>query len=438
MKAHLALAALLLAAAFAHGQNCDSIINDEAGVLRDTDAITKGVHPLIDEGADVKIVTVPSIAKYGSNLQAVETAYESRCPSWKAPTGVRKANLFVLMLAPTERKKNAFFGSAYSPVLPSEDTVNTIYSHAANPYFANKQWEQGFGAAAKDFAAKVVAYHDQQQHPAPAASTTINQQPTDLSGLWWFMKWLLIFAGIAAAIFGITVFFKGRQKRQDEAASEQSQALDEWNRANQAYLDMDKSNDAYGRISRQFADMSNSIKYNPNETMTAPEYRAAGRAWRDLRNSVVLASQPRRTTPPPIGWRRRGVAHAVAALDPDPKASGAKEASGRPHHHQKQAPAAQPTPERVIERETVVRDSGDGVLTGVLLDEALHSRREEPRYEPDPPRYREPDPEPEPTRSGSDSSWGSSSDDSSSFGGGGDSSFGGGGDSGGSGSDSSF
>src|SRR5882762_9639514 len=190
MKTLMLTVSIAMFSCLALGQNCESLVQDEAGIIRDSNAISASV--LVNEGADVKVVTVASIARYGSNLKAVENAYEARCPSWKSPTGGRKANLFVLMVAPRERQKNVFFGDAYKQPLQTEDAVNVIYSHAANPFFANKQWEQGFSAAIKDFAAKIVAFHDQAQHPITPAAVTVTQQPTDFSGLWTVFGWLLL------------------------------------------------------------------------------------------------------------------------------------------------------------------------------------------------------------------------------------------------------
>jgi uncharacterized membrane protein YgcG len=428
----LLLTALFAVTTLAQGQNCSPVISDEAGILNDAasaNEIAKGIAPLIDEGADVKIVTVKPLWKYGSNLQAVEDAYEHACSGWTAPNGKRKANLFVMVVAPAEHKKNVFFGAAYSPVLPSEDIVNTIYSHAANPYFKNQQWSQGFAAAARDFAAKVVAYHDQQQHPVASTTTTTTVvQPTDYKGLWTFLMWLL-FAGLAAVCcFGLIRLLGQRRRSKEEIAGAKADALSEWNQANAAYTAMSKTDPRYERISRQFRDMSNSLGYDPNEPNTAAGYRAIERAWGDLRRTINVtpgAGVPAKAT--------------TAKAPPEPPPAQAKRHT---EHKATHRVPDQPAPAPVKNETVVVRDSGsnlDGFASGVLVDEALRGER---YREPDPPRYREPEPEREPERtsSGSDSSW-SKDDDEPSGGSGSDSSWsdpGGGGGGGGSGSDSGF
>src|SRR5580698_6563589 len=98
----LAVTLALLSVPWSWARNCNGIVSDEASIFHNTDDIANGAKVLIDQGADVKVVTVNRIATYGNNLLAVEKDYEAECPSWKSPAGARKANLFVLMVAPND------------------------------------------------------------------------------------------------------------------------------------------------------------------------------------------------------------------------------------------------------------------------------------------------------------------------------------------------
>jgi uncharacterized membrane protein YgcG len=393
MKRLLALAAFVLAAGFASAQNCDSIVNDEAGIIRDPTVITQGIAPLTTESADVRIVTVKSIAKYGPRLQSVEDFYESHCPSWKDANGHRKTNLFVMMVAPGQAK-NVFLGSAYSHVFQSQDDVNNTYTKAASPYFHNEQWEQGFAAAAKDFGARVAAYHDQQKHPVvvPPATTTTNNN-YDFS----FLKsFAYLFFG-ALALFGvgwaIVAFFGRRRRMSDDTIEAQTKAMAEWNATNSAYLSLPKDNKYYGTISQQFSDLSNSVKYNPNEKMSKAEYIAAGGAWRDMRNLIQSATAPKQE---PSG--------TGAQSKPKHQAPKKQHVAPFPESEMPKHKTAPPTPQPVVIREReIVRESGDSdLLAGVVIGDMLGSRSRDPEPYRE-PEHREPtEPESKSIFSGSD------------------------------------
>jgi hypothetical protein len=138
-------------------QNCSSVVIDGAGIIQNPSSVEKAARPLIDQGADVHVVTLSNIRAFGSRLQDVEDAYERRCPNWTAPNGIRKANLMVVMLAPHERLKNVFYGSAYNGVFSGANGIDTLYSKYANPFFSKQQWDDGFAAAMMGLNNRVAA-----------------------------------------------------------------------------------------------------------------------------------------------------------------------------------------------------------------------------------------------------------------------------------------
>ena len=393
---------LLLASVFTFGQ-CDSLVTDEAGIIHDQAAIARAAQPLIDQGADVKVVTIAHMSIYGSALRSAFIDYVGKCDSWRAGNGA-KANLVVFMVAPTEHKKNIFYGPAYMPVFPSEDSVNTLYSQAANPYFRTQQWEQGFAVTMKDFNAKIAAYHDQQKHPVQQ-TTTINQEATDYSGFWTFLLWLL---GIGTA-FGIGVWIvvaaRRRKADEEEVATAQAIALRERDAASDAFARFPTTHERYADIAAIYQRLSDTELYDPSTPgISASDYRVATNAWNDLRKQIrdALYGKTVQTSSGPVRS--------------EPVAGVSQEQPKTVHHH----------------HTTIVRDDGNGFTAGLVMGEMLERDREP---ESERRRYRESDPEP--ASSGSDSSWSSpssdsgggsdsswsSSDSGSSFGGGSDSSF---------------
>ena len=413
MKNVLRVASLIFMSVVATAQ-CGPII-DEASILHDNSAIQTAVAALVDEGADVKVVTVAQISRYGVNLHAVESSYEARCPSWLSPAGQRKANLLVFMVAPNDRKKNIFFGAAYRGPFPDEGSVNTMYNRTANPYFSNREWEQGLAAAMKDFAARIAAYHDQSQHPA---QNTVNEPAPDMRGLWTFLMWMLGVGAVGGAGFVLWILARRRRRERDEIATAQTEAIAERSTAAAAYVAISKDHPQYFSISADFKALSESSHVDPNENgLTAAQYRAIGGKWLELRQRITGQAPPMSQQPEPVQGKNWDV-------------------TDRERHSLAQQPQPQPEPQAQSQTTIIQAGSGsNGFLEGILIAEALQSRD----------RYAPPAPDPIPVSSspsGSDSSWSSSDSagsgsgsswNSGDSGGGGSDSGGGGG-----GSDSSF
>lgn len=416
----------------AHPQavNCNSIVAlDQANVFSDSSAIGKAASGLIDQGADVHVVSVGD-HDAGAGLANVESFLERFCPSWVA-SGHRKPNLFVLMVAPTLHKKNVFFGGAYTPAMPSEDSVNVVYSQAANPFFKQGDFSGGMAASLKDFSAKVAAYHDQQKHPIQQ-TTTVNNQATDMGGFWTFLGWALGLLAAGLGIWGIVYLIGSRRKQVDSVSMAQDEATKARSRATRLY---NSYSPVSAEFSARFLDLSNSVSNDPtSEGLTALKYQSIRDVWNDFSTDILnsqsaFTDKPNDTPDPPRVRRHTDYPTATRTsrggyVTPPPVA----------------APVS-----TTVDRTVVVHNDNSGdLLTGVLLGEALSSptRRD---YDYDRPSYSPPssgggggeqeDTEPS---SGSDSSWSTSSDDSSS---GSDSSFSsdsGSSDFGGGGSDSDF
>jgi hypothetical protein len=157
MKLKLSLAAFLLVASAAFAQNCESLINDEVGVIKNPAVIEKAAANLINQGATVHV-----IVSRDADLKAVETDYENRCPSWRSTAG-RKAGLFnLLSLRPTlEEKERKLSSLAFLSNQRSQPTpLSTTFSKSSNSFLAKGDWEGGISAGLATFGARLAAYNN--------------------------------------------------------------------------------------------------------------------------------------------------------------------------------------------------------------------------------------------------------------------------------------
>jgi hypothetical protein len=221
MRFRLSLLAVvvLMFATFSQAQNCTAGIVDKAGVIRNTATIAAAARPLVNQGVDVRVVTVDhnTFVQNGSSLAGVETYIESVCPNWvDSKTGTRKANLFVVMVAPQDRQKNIFLGSFYA----GSFDIPSTYSQLANTSFKAGQWETGIANTLNGTGSRAIAFHQQQfaaqqrqrvtppvraytaTSPTPAYTTPQPQTAdTGMSGLAIFFIVVLVLGIIAAVLY---------------------------------------------------------------------------------------------------------------------------------------------------------------------------------------------------------------------------------------------
>ncbi len=356
--------------------NCGALVAlDEAGVFGDARPVDRGAQTLIDQGADVHVVSVKTVPTNG--LASVQAKLEAACPSWLA-SGHRKPNLFVVMVAPAARKKNAFFGAAYSPVFNTEDKVNTIYSQAANPFFRQNDFALGMSAALKDLGGAVVAFHDQQKHPVV---TTVTEQATDLHGLWVVMGWVVGLLALGGTVWALVAFWAGRSRRRYELKLARVNAIMARDRATKAYQAIEgatMTTDRRNAIIARFAELSNSVSNDPTmDGLNKLDYDRITKVWRDLKDDIagVTTRSPR-------------------ASDPAP--SGNVHPSRMPSHKEYEPYGPYKTPPSVPSTVVVQQSSNNDFLTSMLVEDAIHTNHESPS------RSRSED-------SGSDSSYSSSS-----------------------------
>src|SRR5271154_5572723 len=152
--------------AFSVAQDCNSIVYDQAGVLKGHEQeIQAAAQGVIDQGGDPKVATVLG----ATNLDLAEKQIEKSCQSWQSPNGDRKSTLLVLMVSPDTRKLGVYYGSAWKSALDS--SWNRIKQSYMVPYFKNKDWSGGFVAAEEQFGKRLAASKDESLHPVQPATT---------------------------------------------------------------------------------------------------------------------------------------------------------------------------------------------------------------------------------------------------------------------------
>jgi len=395
--------------------DCNSMVSDDANVFTGkTTDVTLAGQALVDQGADLRVISTSS-----QNLDVSEHNMELGCPSWQGPNGTRKSTLIVLMVAPKERKMGMFYGAAWHHAL--DGSWNRIKQDYMAPYFKTGDFAGGMIASEKQLTARLLASKDEATHPA----TVVNEaaKPTDLSGLWRVMGWLLALGFGVFVIVVVVIELRARQRKKDAVTKAQADATAARNTATNLITQKKQVvmtvNDQriFEDINQQFVDFAGSYRGDPSQELTLAQYES----MRDVYNSI--AAQLRALGK--AGWKD-GV---NVKMDSSPRPSTKKKTH-------KDESFKEPEPGRSVSTSTV---DNSVHVTPIVIGNDFGGSRETPE------RIREPEPEPEPTRSyggssdygSSDSGGGGSSDWSSSdSGGGGSSDFGSGGDSGGGGSDS--
>lgn len=229
MKTLLLSLAVMLFIGFAQAENCSAGIIDKAGVIRNTATIAASARPLLNQGVDVRIVTVDhaTYAYNGSSLSGVETSLEAACPNFiDSKTGQRKANLYVIMVAPQDHQKNIFLGSYYA----GSFDIPSTYSQFANTSFKARQWETGIANTLNGTGSRAIAYHAQQfatqqrqrvvpvqprvyTSATPVYTSTPQSADRGMSGLTIFLIVIFILSAV-----GVALYFTFRSPSKDSTA----------------------------------------------------------------------------------------------------------------------------------------------------------------------------------------------------------------------------
>lgn len=219
-----AIISMMVVAAPAYAQDCNTMVVDEAGRLGPAGVATVQAagERLTNAGADVRVRVIPRASDYG-NLDQYMARMQSQCASWRAADGGRKNNLLVVLLA-MDRQSGVFFGEQYRSAL--DGRTAGIRTNSMNPRFRDGDFAGGLAAgldASGRLIAAAAAPPPVQTAPGPAAPpVVVHEQPTDFSGLWSVMGWGLGLVALGLLIYGIVLFTRSRAKRR--AAQQKAQA----------------------------------------------------------------------------------------------------------------------------------------------------------------------------------------------------------------------
>ena len=359
MKARILTLLMATAVLPVFAQDCRSIVAlDQTGKINPA-PITPAAAKLVDQGADVHVLVFAG--NPGPLGQAVGKV-EASCDSWRE-SGFRKPNLFLVAVAPDARTKNIFFGSAYAKPFENVDTVNTIYSEAANPFFRAGDYTGGVSAALRDFGNKVVAYHDQVKHPVQAV-TTINNEATDFSGLWSFLKVAGIGVIVIALAALLVLWWRKKQEHEEERMEMRQDALNLRSAATREFNKLPETARNYASILAQYTSYSNSVSSDPSPSdCTLADYSSMRKQWSDLLENIRESARPLWN---PTETPKRAVPRKPHTTD---------------HTAWQGSSYAVPVSNTSSTTTVIESDRSSDLLTGVMVGEAISSHHDYDSYE---------------------------------------------------------
>jgi hypothetical protein len=204
---------VLVLARPALADECTSPVFDSTGKVNASE-----VEPLLKkiqgDGADpalVRVLTTAQMNQHG-NLDKYAGDMLSRCPSWQSAGGRLKANIFLLILEPNGKvavqfaKKGPFQSILHDRIVDISQEMGGLIGKG------------DLTGAAK---AGLIRAHALLSAPKPAAPIVANgpvtivnhnEKPTDLSGGFSFLKWLLAI-GVAGGLIWLLFFMRAKKEK---------------------------------------------------------------------------------------------------------------------------------------------------------------------------------------------------------------------------------
>ncbi len=171
----------------AAAQDCNALILDNAGALSSgIEQVEATARQLENRGAYVRVRTTTNFGGF-QDMDSYEATLEASCPTWQDASGGTKANLIVLAVSfGDKRGAGLYYGDLWKSELERE----------WNPLLVDKVvplLRSGDNAGALTGALKGIGgIIDAQTATRGATGAVVVRQPTDLSGLWSVMRWLLV------------------------------------------------------------------------------------------------------------------------------------------------------------------------------------------------------------------------------------------------------
>ena len=225
--------------------NCDVTVVDDAGKLGSTTKVQDAANTLANNiGAVVYVRTVTNTV---TKLNDWANAQLAACPQWqndKPKSGTvtfenaAKANLlvFAMSMAPN-REVAIYYGGNWTPPLAATTgrTVNNapqtqarrIQDDLMGARFKSGDFVGGFTAGMQEVGRVIDAY----QHPVQPNQggnnppVVVNTQPTDYSGLWKVLSWIVALIALGFALYFGWVFYTRRKEERDAREEARQSAL---------------------------------------------------------------------------------------------------------------------------------------------------------------------------------------------------------------------
>lgn len=404
---------------------CNDLVVDEAGVLGGDPKLTASAHDLVNQGADVKVRTVRDMGT--PTLDVYEKQMEQSCPSWQSPDGGRKNNLLVFLVATQNRKVGMYYGSQWRPALDNQ--WPRIQSEFMAPRFRDKDFAGGLTAGIEQAKQLIYVHAHVQTASGPVVVNT--GPPTDYSGLWRVLGWLVVIVFVLGTGIGVYVVIGHRKESEDEVKGAQQDAVlarqraaDALNRVSAKLAELlprypstlAKANGWFDQVSENYNELRTSGVSDPGqEGLTLKQYRAIASAYRDIADSLQgIEGQ---------------IQQAIYGKDGESKRAAVRKTPPKEEPVRTSANESRPS-----EPEARREPTGSPIIAPVFIDNSTRieeTRSEETHHHHEEESHRDDD------SSGGSSDFGSGSSDSGG-GGGFDFGFGGGGDSGGGGGSSDW
>lgn len=195
---------------------CDATLVDNAHVITDAGAVTDAAKALENLGAVVRVRVIPSVAGYG-NLDKYETHIQNDvCDSWQGGTGGRRSNLIVLYVS-MDHQVGMYAGDSWRRELG--DAWPDILANDVTPKLRDRDIGGGLASGLQSIADTIVrAKAARNAPPASANPVIIREKPTDFSGLWHVLGWIVGLGAIfLLGLFGWRAY--GSRKKEQEACN---------------------------------------------------------------------------------------------------------------------------------------------------------------------------------------------------------------------------
>jgi uncharacterized membrane protein YgcG len=411
----IAVLALSTVPAMAQLVDCNATIVDSANILSplDVNQIQAALPALVREQVLPHVITYNLTGN--DTQETFLTRMQHACPSWQNVKGGLKGNIVVFMVSPNRRNIGIFPGPNYQDTSLNSDVRAEIKKTAIGPYFKSGNFGLGFANGIRQVTAKINDVQTAATRPVNHGTTIVkNEAPTDLSGLWKVLGFLLGLAALVGLIilaFKLNAARKAKNLAQLDAISARNTATSLLSRLSDTLrekaalgIKVTAAQSELDNVSADFATLGRNLQTDPTDNSLSQEayetiaesYKSLIRDLKGISTDGDLATKRKRdkATKAASNSSYGSYAAPVAPVsDPEPVSTYREPVYNTPAPSPAYSTTPAPTTTVIHEDHYYQNNSSNDLLTGVLIGEEL-SR---PSYTE--PVYCEPAYTPEPTSS---------------------------------------